>query len=132
MMGPGVEMILNAIAAGNQAENARFDTLERKIAITTNRLEIVITPQFISHNLLKGTGTQIPYSEIRFLDGTRPTVATADRPALPLLSDADALRDLSGPDVTHYLTGYGIAPVPHQLQQRVVRIAQCIGCMVTM
>ncbi|KAJ7673292.1 hypothetical protein DFH06DRAFT_1175199 [Mycena polygramma] len=102
----GIAMILNAIAVADQAANTRHNNLKRRFDTFDRQMAI-------NGNLVKGTGTQYPYSEVLFLDGTRPTVATAARPALPLLSNSDALRNLSGPDATHYLTGYGIAPVPH-------------------
>ncbi|KAJ7619908.1 hypothetical protein DFH06DRAFT_1234381 [Mycena polygramma] len=135
----GIAMILNAIAVADQAANTRhndlkrrLDTFDRRLNNFDRRLDNFDRQMAINGNLVKGTGTQYPYSEVLFLDGTRPTVATAARPALPLLSNSDALRNLSGPDATHYLTGYGIALVPHLVQPRLVQIALCIGCMISM
>ncbi|KAJ7314580.1 hypothetical protein DFH08DRAFT_1087173 [Mycena albidolilacea] len=124
----GVAMILNAIAASNQALNGRLNDLQREIAI--------------NGNITKGTGLKIPHAEALFLDGTRPTapvaavpaqaeqVAQLGRPALPLINNVAALRALQGPEATHYLTGYGVAPIPHLVQQRQVLIAECIGCVI--
>ncbi|KAF7354516.1 hypothetical protein MVEN_01141000 [Mycena venus] len=131
----GVALILNAIATSNQALNRRLDMLN-------TRLDGLQRETAINGNIGKGTGLHIPYTEVLFLDGSQPTVATAAVPAqggqpaqpghpiLPLLSNVNAIRNLSGPDARHYCIGYGIAPIPHIVQERLVLIAEAIGCVI--
>ncbi|KAJ7303008.1 hypothetical protein DFH08DRAFT_1089558 [Mycena albidolilacea] len=130
-----VALTLDAIAASNQALNRRLDMLN-------TRLDGLQREAAINSNIAKGTGLRIPYTEVLFLDGSQPTVATAAAPAqgaqparpghpiLPLLSNVAAIRNLTGPDATHYLIGYGIAQIPHLVQERQVLVARCIGCVI--
>jgi hypothetical protein len=60
--------------------------------------------------------------------GAQP--ARPGHPILPLLSNVAAIRNLTGPDATHYLIGYGIAQIPHLVQEHQVLVAQCIGCVI--
>ncbi|KAJ7803198.1 hypothetical protein B0H14DRAFT_3487719 [Mycena olivaceomarginata] len=118
-----VPLTLDAIATSNQALNQRLDMLN-------TRLDGLQREAAINGNIAKGTGLRIPYNEVLFLDGSQPTVATAAVPAqgaqparpghpiLPLLSNVAAIRNLTGPDATHYLIGYGIAQIPHLVQER--------------
>ncbi|KAJ7207950.1 hypothetical protein GGX14DRAFT_396149 [Mycena pura] len=80
----------------------------------------------INDNMRRGAGVSLPYIEVLFQDGTRPTVAIADvpaqggqpaiagRPALPLLNSLAAVQKLTTTQIKHYLTGYGI-PAPRPL-----------------
>jgi hypothetical protein len=98
----------------------------------------------------KGTGHQMPYTEVRFLDGSLPSVAVVStilyaatslicfqlaqpgqpaRPALPALGDVDAIRNLTAAHAGRYLTGHGMA-LPQGAPARRRRVAQCVGCIV--
>ncbi|KAJ7717077.1 hypothetical protein DFH07DRAFT_1068278, partial [Mycena maculata] len=84
----GIALALQAIVAVDQ----KLDTL----LTTVNDLKCQTV---INGNLAKHTGILIPFSEVLFIDGTRPTVAVAavaaqggqpaqpGRPALPLINN---------------------------------------------
>ena len=98
----------------------------------------------------KGTGHQMPYTEVLFLDGSLPSVAVVStilhaatsliciqlaqpgqpaRPALPVLGDVDAIRNLTAAQAGRYLTGHGV-PLPQGAPARRSRVVQCVGCIV--
>jgi len=98
----------------------------------------------------KGTGHQMPYMEVLFLDGSLPSVAVVStilhaatsliciqlaqpsqpaRPTLPVLGDVDAIRNLTAAQAGCYLTGHGV-PLPQGAPTRRSRVAQCVGCIV--
>ncbi|KAF5381226.1 hypothetical protein D9757_007888 [Collybiopsis confluens] len=71
-----------------------------------------------------------PLKEVHFLDGTLPSQATRNRPALPRLRSIEDIRTLRPAYIDIYLAGYGvqIKNVPHNLTLRRQRLAVIIGC----
>lgn len=118
----GAAIVLNAIAALDRRLDRRLNDIQRQIAI--------------NGNMGKGTGHQIPYEEVLFLDGSRPSVAVPAQPgqpvchALPALSNVDIIRNLSALRAGRYLTGHGVDLVPGGAPARRTRVAQCIGCII--
>jgi len=114
----GAALILNAIAALDR----RLDSFQRQMAI--------------NGNMGKGTGHQMPYTEVLFLDGSLPSVAVLaqpgqpGRPALPALGDVDAIRNLTAAQAGRYLSGHGVLPLPQGAPARRSRVAQCVGCII--
>jgi len=99
----------------------------------------------------KGTGHQMPYTEVLFLDGSLPSVAVVStilhaatllicfqlvqpgqpgRPTLPALGDVDAIRNLTAAQAGRYLSGHGVLPLPQGAPARRSRVAQCVGCII--
>ncbi|KAJ7244996.1 hypothetical protein B0H12DRAFT_1325433 [Mycena haematopus] len=81
----GVASILNAVAIFNQSLEKslelRFDGLELKFDGLEQRLDGLLRDTVISGNIAKGSGLTLPYSEVLFLDGTKPTIAVTAVPA---------------------------------------------------
>ncbi|KAJ7921344.1 hypothetical protein B0H13DRAFT_2656036 [Mycena leptocephala] len=94
----------------------RMDGIQRELAFTGN--------------IGKGTGHQIPYSEVLFLDGSRPTVAVSGRAALPPLDNVTCIRNLTAAEATQYLVGHGVDPIPQEAQECKIRVARVVGCLI--
>ncbi|KAJ6544548.1 hypothetical protein DFH09DRAFT_1321754 [Mycena vulgaris] len=68
-------------------------------------------------NISKGTGYDFPYAEVLFVDGSTSSVPVPAQPgqpgraALPTLTNVDAVRNLTGPEATRYLIGFGIPAI---------------------
>ncbi|KAJ7137831.1 hypothetical protein C8R44DRAFT_766312 [Mycena epipterygia] len=116
----GVALVLAAVNALGGRLDGRLDSIDRQLAINSN--------------LAKGTGCAIPYAEVAFLDGSRPSVAVLGplaRPALPLLDNVNKIKALTGPQCTLYLAGYGfVGIIPLPVINRRRQIAQYVGCLV--
>ncbi|KAJ6531186.1 hypothetical protein B0H19DRAFT_1273402 [Mycena capillaripes] len=115
----GTALILNALAALEHKLNIGLDDLERNLAGLHRQT---------NGNIKKGTGYQIPYTEVPFVDGSQPSVAVPGRAALPALLNVDCIRNLTGRQAARYLTGYGVVPIPQRVSARRSRVAQCVGC----
>ncbi|KAF5379036.1 hypothetical protein D9615_006015 [Tricholomella constricta] len=115
----GAALILNAIAA---------------LDLFRGRWPLQVSI-YLTGNMGKGTGHQIPYTEVLFLDGSLPSVAVLAqpgqpaRPALPALGDIHAIRNLTAAQAGRYLTGHGV-PLPQGAPARRSRVAQCVGCII--
>ncbi|KAJ7463974.1 hypothetical protein FB451DRAFT_1561913 [Mycena latifolia] len=111
--------ILNAIAA-----------LERRLDGFERRLDDVQRETAIIGNMVKGTGSHLPYTEVLFMDGSRPSEAVPSRAALPALLNVQCIRSLTDSEAEQYLAGYGIVPIPQDGAGCRTRVAQCVGCVV--
>jgi len=80
-----------------------------------------------TYNLACGDGRTRNFKVVPFVNGTLPTAA---QPNLPVLTSIDDIMNLTGPEATRYLVGYGL-PHQHHVNDRRNAIRIEIGCTAT-
>ncbi|KAF5386442.1 hypothetical protein D9757_005844 [Collybiopsis confluens] len=83
----------------------------------------------VLRNSQKGSGTHAPYEMVPLPDGTDPTEATPVRAAMPALTTATVLLNLTDGVLDRYVRAYGLN-VPNDRVKRLTALATCIGCTV--
>ncbi|KAK7057633.1 hypothetical protein R3P38DRAFT_3252718 [Favolaschia claudopus] len=128
---------------GMGAVLAAINTLSQQLVTLNTNMTDLRREAAINGSRVKRSGLQHPYTEVPFLDGTKPSnpvpavpaqngqPAQLARAALPLIRNVDDVRTLTGPQANTYWTGHGIVQIPHHLPERRRLVGECIGCSVT-
>ncbi|KAJ7087785.1 hypothetical protein C8R44DRAFT_991242 [Mycena epipterygia] len=103
-----------------QWDQQHFQPFVNKVGLLANELDILVAQ---SANVRSGTGHLAPYDMVPFIDGSDPTAAPHNLPALRNISD---IRALTSAESTRYCTNYGLEPEANEADRR-VRIARHIG-----